>query len=299
MAGRAADVVGMIGLGNMGGRVARRIKDVGHRVVGYDVSADQRERCGLDTVESIAELVERVGVVMLSLPDSSVIESVVLGRGGVLDHAREGQVVVDLSTASPDSTVKLHGALASKRVGLVDAGLTGGVESATTGTMTSMTGGDEEDFDRVRPILELFSSAVYRMGPPGAGHTAKVLNNFLNGVCLAATAEVMVAAKRAGLDLAQLLEVFNRGSAVNWATRERFPHIIKGDYLEGGLSVDLMTKDIDLYLSIMRATRSPSFLGPATLTCFNLASLLGYGETISNHVVDALGDMAGGTRLDG
>lgn len=297
MALRAAQVVGMIGLGNMGGRVARRIVEVRQPIVGYDLSRSQRERSGLETVASIAQLVERVEVVMLSLPDSSVIERVVLDPGGVLDHVRAGQMVVDLSTASPASTVKLHGALAEKRVGLVDAGLTGGVDSATTGTMITMAGGDEEDVERVRCVLELFSSAVYRMGPPGAGHTAKVLNNFLNGVSLAATAEVMVAAKRAGLDLAQLLEVFNRGSAVNWATRERFPHIIKGDYLEGGLSVDLMTKDIDLYLATMRATQSPSFVGPATLTCFNLASLLGYGERISNHVVDALGDLAGGTRL--
>ena len=290
-------VVGMIGLGNMGGRVARRIQEVGHPIVGYDVSPAQREGSGLDTVGSIGELVDRVEVVMLCLPDSTIIEAVVLGPGGILEHVRDGQTVVDLSTASPASTVQLHGALAGKGVGLVDGGLTGGVHSATTGTMTIMAGGDEDDLERVRTILATFSSAVYRMGPSGAGHTAKVLNNFLNGVSLAATAEVMVAAKRAGLDLAQLLEVFNRGSAVNWATRERFPHIIEGDYLEGGLSVDLMTKDIDLYLATMRATGSPSFVGPATLQSFTIASLLGYGAQISNHVVDALGDLAGGTRL--
>lgn len=163
--------------------------------------------------------------------------------------------------------------------------------------MTMMAGGHADDVGRVRPVLEAFSSAIYLMGPPGAGHAAKVLNNFLSGVSLAATAEVMVAAKQAGLDLTQLLEVFNRGSAVNWATRERFPHVIEGDYLEGGLTVDLMAKDIELYLATMRATRSPSFVGSATLQSFSIASLLGYGGVISNHVVDALGDLAGGIRL--
>jgi 3-hydroxyisobutyrate dehydrogenase len=288
---------GMIGLGNMGGRVARRIDEVGHPIVGYDLSAQARERSGLETVDSIGELVEQVDVVMLCLPDSTIIEPVVLGPGGILEHTRPEQSVVDLSTASPASTVELHRALAAKNVGLVDAGLTGGVDSAVSGTMTIMAGGHADDIERVRPVLETFSSAVYLMGPPGAGHTAKVLNNFLNGVSLAATAEVMVAAKRAGLDLAQLLEVFNRGSAVNWATRERFPHIIDGDYLRGGLTVDLMAKDIELYLATMRATRSPSFVGPATLQSFSIASLLGYGGQISNHVVDALGDLAGGIRL--
>lgn len=117
---------GVIGLGNMGGRVARRIDEVGHPLIGYDLSAQAREHSGLTTVDSIAELVEQVDVVMLSLPDSTIIEAVVLGPGGILEHARREQSVVDLSTASPASTVELHRALAAKNVGLVDAGLTGG-----------------------------------------------------------------------------------------------------------------------------------------------------------------------------
>ena len=290
--------IGMIGLGNMGGRVARRIRDVGAPIVGHDASAEQRAASGLATVGSVAELVQTVDIVLLCLPNSQIIEEVVLGPGGVLENAREGQSVVDLSTASPASTVRLHRALAEAGVALVDSGLTGGVDSATTGTMTLIVGGDDEAVARVRPVLDLFSSAIYLVGPPGAGHLAKVLNNFLNGVALAATAEVLVIAKKAGLDLAQLLEIFNRGSAVNWATRERFPHIIKGDYLEGGLSVDLMIKDIVLYLDAARATKAPSIVGPATFSAFHLASSLGYGDVISNHVVDALGDLAGGVRLD-
>lgn len=287
----------MIGLGNMGGRIARRILEVGPPIVGYDLNAERAAASGLETAKSIAELVERVDVVLLCLPSSAIIEPVVLGAGGVLENVRERQVVVDLSTASPKSTVVLHAALAEKGAALVDAGLTGGVMSATAGEMTLMAGGDEESIERVRPVLASFSRAVHRMGPPGAGHMTKVLNNFLNGVSLAATAEVMVIAKKAGLDLAQLLEVFNSGSAVNWATRERFPHIIEGDYLEGGLSVDLMIKDIDLYLAAARDHRAPTLVGPATFSSFHVASSLGYGDVISNHVVDALGDLAGGVRL--
>ncbi len=287
----------MIGLGNMGGRIARRIHEAGPPIVGYDVSAEQRDASGLETVHSIGALVGRVDFVLLCLPNSSIIESVVLGPGGVLEHVESGHVVVDVSTASPKSTVALHAALAEKGVPLVDAGLTGGVMSATSGEMVLMAGGDVEAIARVRPVLASFSRALYRMGPPGAGHMAKVLNNFLNGVALAATAEAMVVAKKAGLDLAQLLEVFNSGSAVNWATRERFPHIINGDYLEGGLSVDLMIKDVDLYLTVARDQQAASLIGPATFSAFHLASSLGYGDVISNHVVDALGDLAGGVRL--
>lgn len=289
--------VGMVGLGNMGGRIARRIHEAGPPLLGYDVNPDQGEAWGVETVDSVAALVERVDVVLMCLPNSSIIERVVLAPGGVLEVARVGQVVVDLSTASPNSTVKLHAALAAKGVPLVDAGLTGGVMSATTGEMVLMTGGEDDAIDGVRPVLDSFSRALYRMGPSGSGHLAKVLNNFLNGVALAATAEAMVIAKKAGLDLEQLLHVFNSGSAVNWATRERFPHIVKGDYLEGGLSVDLMLKDVDLYLAAARDQKAPAFVGPATFASFHMASSLGYGEVISNHVVDALGDLAGGVRL--
>lgn len=287
----------MIGLGNMGGRVARRMHEYGLPTYGFDVNPEQGDIWGIETVDSIAALVHRVDVVLLCLPNSSIIESVVLGPQGVLENALEGQLIIDVSTADPSSTVALHDALADKGAEMVDGGLTGGVHSATTGEMTIMAGGNESAVERARPVLSSFSTAVYHMGPPGAGHTAKVLNNFLNGVSLAATAEVMVLAKKAGLDLGQLLEIFNRGSAVNWATRERFPSIIKGDYLEGGLSVDLMIKDIDLYLSAARRLRGASLMGPATFSAFHLASTLGYGDLISNRVVDALGDLAGGVRL--
>jgi 3-hydroxyisobutyrate dehydrogenase-like beta-hydroxyacid dehydrogenase len=127
------------------------------------------------------------------------------------------------------------------------------------------------------------------MGAPGSGHVAKLLNNFLNAISLAATAEVMVAAKRADLDLAQFLDVLNHSSGVNFATMNRFPRIIEGDYLEGGLTSALMAKDVRLYLEYLQQIEVTSFTGAATLG--------GYGDQISNRVVDAIGDIAGGVRV--
>jgi 3-hydroxyisobutyrate dehydrogenase-like beta-hydroxyacid dehydrogenase len=124
-----------------------------------------------------------------------------------------------------------------------------------------------------------------------------VLNNFLNAVSLAATAEVMLAAKQAGLDLAQVLDVINASSGVNFATLNRFPHIIRGDYLEGGLTSALMSKDIDLYVACLAELGVPSLQAAGALAAFGLASSLGYRDQISNKVVDALGDLAGGIRL--
>ncbi len=294
---RATQRIGIVGVGNMGGRIAGRILASGHDVLGYDRDPAQLAAAGVRAAASVAELVGETDVVLLSLPDSTVVEAVVLGDGGVLDHCREGQVVVDLSTAAPSSTVELHGHLAGKSVELIDAGISGGAAAAEKGTLTIMAGGSGEALDGVRWLLETFSSRIYHMGASGSGHTAKLLNNFLNGISLSATAEVMVAARKAGLDLGRFLDVVNHSSGVNFATLNRFPRIIEGDYLEGGLTGNLMMKDVMLYVDLTRSLGVPSLNAPACLAAFGLAAGLGYGDQISNRVVDAIGDVAGGVRL--
>jgi 3-hydroxyisobutyrate dehydrogenase len=284
---------GIIGAGNMGGRMGRRVTDI----VAFDANAQTLADCGMEAAPSAAELVESVDVVLLSLPDSSVIERVVLGEGGVLAHARVGQVVVDLSTADPRSSVRLHDALAQRQVAFLDAGISGGAAAAEKGSLTLMIGGDADALARVTPVLERFAAKIVHMGAPGSGHITKVLNNFLNGVALAATSEVMVAGRKAGLDLERLLEVLNASSGVNFATQNRFPKIIHGDYLEGGLTGELMAKDIRLYLSYMAGIGVPTFSGPGCLAAFELSNSMGYRDVISNRVVDGIGDLAGGVRL--
>jgi 3-hydroxyisobutyrate dehydrogenase len=288
---------GMIGLGNMGGRIARRVSDGGQTIHGFDVNAEQAARSGVDTTASVEELFGAADVVFFSLPDSNVIEHVVFAESGALASCSDGQIVVDLSTAAPSSSTRIHGAFAERGVEFVDAGISGGAAAAEQGSLTIMAGGSQEALDAIRPILETFASRVYHMGTPGSGHVAKLLNNFLNGVSLAATAEVMVAARRAGLDLAQLLDVLNHSSGVNFATLNRFPRIVEGDYLEGGLTGNLMAKDVQLYLDLVRQLEVTSLAGPSCLGAFHLAAALGYGDQISNRVVDALGDISGGVRL--
>jgi 3-hydroxyisobutyrate dehydrogenase len=286
--------IGVVGLGNMGARIARRLVAGGEDVVGFDLDAARAADAGARPAASLAEVAGAADVVLLSLPDSRAIEAVV---DGLETHLRAGQVVVDLSTAAPKSTVAIHERLAARAVAYVDAGISGGAAGAEAGTLTIMAGGEAEALDAVRPVLAHFAASVHHMGAGGSGHVAKLLNNFLNAISLAATAEVMVAARKAGLDLRQLLEVVNASSGVNFATLNRFPRIVEGDYLEGGLTSDLMAKDVMLYLDLVRELGVTSLNGPPCLAAFHLAGALGYGEQISNRVVDALGDIAGGVRI--
>jgi 3-hydroxyisobutyrate dehydrogenase len=299
MTGGGSTTSGMIGLGNMGGRIARRIHAAGLPVAGFDVNRAQLDAAGVPSADSIEALAAQVDVVFLSLPDSRVVEKVVYGEGGLLGGVRSGQIVVDLSTAAPSSTQRIHAALREKGVEFVDAGISGGAAAAEKGTLSIMVGGSKDALDAVTPILETFSARVFHMGDSGSGHVAKLLNNFLNGISLAATAEVMIAAKVANLDLQQFLDVVNNSSGVNFATLNRFPKIVEGDYLEGGLTSNLMAKDIRLYLDLVRQLEVTSLAGPSCLGAFDLAAALGYGEQISNLVVDALGDVSGGVRIQG
>lgn len=289
--------IGIVGLGNMGGRIARHITETGHPVLGYDVDATRAGTVGASRAESLAQLADGSDVVMLSLPDSKAVEAVVLGESGLLESGRPGQTVVDLSTASPQSTVRLAAAFAEKDIVFLDAGVSGGAAAAEKGALTVMVGGPQAAIDELDWLFPLFTSKVFPMGASGSGHTAKLLNNFLNAVSLAATAEVMVAGRKAGLDLTVLLDVINASSGVNFATLNRFPHIVKGDYLEGGLTGALMMKDVVLYVDHLRELGVPSLNAAGPMASFGLANSTGYAHRISNRVVDAIGDLSGGVRV--
>lgn len=289
--------VGFIGLGNMGGRMTRRIVDAGIPVTGYDVREDVVTDAGAIYVPSIGEVAATSQVILMSLPDSRIIETVVLGDGGLLAHVRPGTVVVDLSSAAPESTRRINGLMAEKGASYLDVGISGGAAAAEKGSLTLMVGGDENALDSIRSVLEPIATNIYLMGDSGAGHVTKLLNNFLNAISLSATAEVMVAGRKAGLNVETLLEVINKSSGMTWASVNRFPKMINGDYLKGGLTSALMLKDITLYLELLGQLGVPSLNGSAPVASFGLANQLGYRDQISNSVVDAIGDVSGGVRI--
>ncbi|MET1089455.1 MAG: NAD(P)-dependent oxidoreductase [Arthrobacter sp.] len=289
--------IGFIGLGNMGGRMATCITKVGEAVLGYDPVAANITAAGATPAGSAADVADGSDIILLSLPKSAVVEAVMLGDGGVLEHLRDGQIVVDLSTSAPSSTRMIAGKVLAAGASYLDAGISGGAAAAEKGELVLMVGGDVAVLERARPALELFAGKIFYTGASGAGHSTKLLNNFLNAITLSATAEVMVAGKKAGLDLEVLLDVINNSSGVSFASLNRFPKIIKGDYLKGGLTNSLMMKDVLAYVDLASelGVASPNSAGP--LASFGLANALGYADQISNTVVDAIGDVSGGVRL--
>lgn len=289
--------VGFIGLGNMGGRMTRRLVDAGVDVLGFDAKTDNIAPSGARAASTAAGVATSSDIVFLSLPESKIVEAVVLGPDGIVSALRAGSVVVDLSTSAPSSTRSIHSTLAERGVAFLDAGISGGAAAAEKGQLTLMVGGEADALATVQPFLAPFASNVFHVGGSGAGHVTKLLNNFLNAIALSATAEVMVAGKKAGLDLGVLLDVLNKSSGVNFATLNRFPKIITGDYLKGGLTNTLMLKDVVLYTELIAELGVAGLNAPGPLAAFGLARQLGYADEISNTVVDAIGDISGGVRL--
>ncbi len=289
--------IGFIGLGNMGGRMAACITAAGIDVLAYDPVAENVTAAGARPAPSAAAVAEASDIVLLSLPKSTVVEAVMLSTDGVLNSLGKGQIVVDLSTSAPASTRMIAERVEAAGATYLDAGISGGAAAAEKGQLILMVGGREAELERARPTLELFSAKIFYTGASGAGHTTKLINNFLNAITLSATAEAMVAGKKAGLDLEVLLDVINNSSGVSFASLNRFPKIIKGDYLKGGLTNSLMMKDVVAYVELIGdlGMASPNSAGP--LASFGLANALGYAEEISNTVVDAIGDVSGGVRL--
>jgi len=291
--------VAFVGLGNMGSRMARRLVAAGHKVLGFDPGLTGQPGIVSAWASELSD-VASADVILFSLPDAAVVGSIMSGdegETGLIPYLRSGHIVVDLTTSSPSLSRELNEAACAKDAEFLDVGISGGAAGAEKGSLTLMVGGSGTALESVRPLLDVLGSTVVHMGDSGAGHATKILNNFLNAINLSASAEVLMAAQAAGLDVARVLDVINASTGANWATLNRFPHIIHGDYLEGGLTSKLMMKDIQLYLDFVAQIGVPSLHASGPVAAFGSAIQRGYGDEISNKVVDAIGDMSGGRRL--
>jgi len=248
--------VGVIGLGNMGRGMALSLKRGGYTVLGFDAAegvAGKLDAEGVSERASIADITRDSDVLILSLPTSAIVEEVVLGPAGVAASAKPGLIVVDTTTVEPNSTRKVAAALAKVSVGFVDGPVSGGPKGAATATMTMVLGGSDEDVAAVEPMLAVMSAKRVHVGPVGAGHVTKIINNLLTGVHLLATSKAVRAAKAAGVDPEKLVEALNGGSGRNSATLTNYPTWIFTDKFDSGFTMKLMRKDVRLAMDLLRS----------------------------------------------
>lgn len=246
--------VGIIGLGQMGRGMAASLRRAGYDVIGYDVDAGSRQtlsRNGVETVDDVAAVCASADTIVLSLPNADAVSAVIAGVGGILELGRPGLLVVDTTTSHPTVTRTLARRMAEAGMALVDAPVSGGPKGAREGTMTMVIGGADADVARVTPLLEAMSAKRVHVGPVGAGHVAKIVNNLLCAAHLLTGAEALRIAMAAEIEPTRLLEGLNAGSGRSGVTMVNLPTWVLNGAFDSGFTMKLMRKDVRLAADLL------------------------------------------------
>ena len=241
------DEIGFVGLGNMGHPMATNLVKSGRSVLVHDAAGTQaRAPQGAALAASNAALAGRVEVIHLCVPDGRASESIAREVAAAAD--RRTRLIVDHSTIGTTAAVRVHDLLAGHGVEYVDAPVSGGVSGAVNATLAIMYSGSETTFETLRPTFEVMAGNVFRVGGrPGQGQAMKVLNNFLSGTAMAATAEAVAFGVRQGLDMKMILDVVNASSGRNTATTDKFPNRVLTGTWDAGFHSTQLNKDLGLY----------------------------------------------------
>ena len=256
---------GFIGLGRMGGAMARRLIDAGHQVVVYDPSAAATQALlasGAQVAASARAVADAAPVVFLSLPTPQIVMDVVLGAQGIREGKRL-QVCVDLSTSGPDAAVKLASGLGERHIASLEAPVSGGIKGAREGTLSLMVAGPEAIWEQTQPLLKVFGKPFFMGVNPGAGQTMKLVNNLLGACAIAITAEGMTLGVKAGLDPVRMIEVLNVSSGRSSATQDKWPRSVLPRSFDFGFASGLCLKDVRLCLTAAESLGVPLRVGSA------------------------------------
>ena len=250
--------IGYVGLGNMGGALARRLM-VSGEVAAFDLNPalrDQFAAAGAQVCRQAADLAARCDVIFLCLPTSDHVEQALFGPQGMAPNLRAGQLVIDQSTGFPQTTRQIAARLATLGVGFVDAPVSGGPSGAAAGTIAIMAGGSADDLARALPILGRISANITQTGAVGSGQVVKIVNNMVSFSQRLLTYEALALGCKNGVDPAVIAQVLGTSTAQNGYIHRVLPKVLRGD-LAIGFTLGLTVKDMDLACDLAKASGVP------------------------------------------
>jgi len=272
-------MLGFIGLGNLGYPICRNLLKAGHEVSVLDINTAAVDACvaaGANAATDVGDLTAKAGTIFVALPTPAHVEQFALGKGGIVDSAPAGTVVIDLSTNDPETVKKIASQLAARGIVWIEAPVTGGVPRAIDGTLVIMAGGDATVVDQQRLLLAAISARVVFVGPTGSASVAKLVNNMLL-LCNAAVAiEGMMIGAKAGIDLNILSEIVSGGSGNSTAFSFVSQTALKGKFAPV-FALDLAYKDLKLALDLAEQLGVPSLMGAPAFNLMRMARSLGLG----------------------
>ena len=275
--------IGFIGLGVMGEPICRNLaRKSGAPVLAFDLSKEPLERLAADGVKAVAspaEVMQQCDVVFLSLPSGEVVAKLSRESNGLLANARAGQVVIDLSTSSVNTTRELSSEFESKGAHLVDAPVARTRAAAEAGTLAVFVGATPELFEQVRPLIATFAADIALCGPVGCGQVLKILNNMMLFEHVVALSEAKNIGERAGVDPTVLFNTLTQGSADSFALRNHgMKAVLPGEFPERAFSVKYAQKDLHYALQLADETGVDARGAKIVDEWFNQAIASGAGE---------------------
>ena len=287
--------VGYIGLGLMGKSIARNILKAGFPLFVHNRSRAAVHELvaeGAAAASSPSEVASQADVVFTNLPDSPDVEKVVLGKNGIIEGARAGLIYVDNSTIKPASARMIAGKLLENNVIALDAPVSGGDIGARNGALTIMVGGDASALERVRPVLLAMGKTVTHVGDAGAGQVAKAANQIMVAAQMVAMGELLVFARKAGVDPKKVVDAIKGGAAQCWTLDVKPPRLFDGNR-NPGFKAHMQLKDLKIVLDTAREYNVPVSSTSENTKLFQQMIDAGMGELDNSAVVGVIEKLAG------
>ena len=290
-----AEKIGFIGLGAMGGPMAKNLVKAGFELVVFDPSPTAQAAltdAGATAASSAKDVADQAPCVMVSLPTPDVVKAVALGEGGVCEGAAV-QTFVDLSTTGPRVAADIAAGLAAHDIAQLDSPVSGGVGGAEKATLAVMVSGPQAHWERYEPALKAIGKPFFIGEEAGQGQMMKLLNNYLSATAMVATAEAFVAGAKAGLDPDVMVDVICAGSGMNTAVRDKFPKSVLPRTFDYGFRTELMYKDVKLCLEEAEAMGVPMWVGQPVKQWWSYSLARGGVEEDFTNVIRYMEENAG------
>ncbi|MFE2162583.1 2-hydroxy-3-oxopropionate reductase [Streptomyces lydicus] len=275
--------IAWIGLGIMGSPMAENLIKAGYAVTGYTLEQDKLQRLadnGGTAAGSIAEAVQDADVVITMVPASPQVEAIAYGPDGIVENAKPGTLLIDMSSITPQTSIDLAKAAGDKGIRVLDAPVSGGEAGAIEAVLSIMVGGHQADFDAARPILQALGKTIVLCGPHGSGQTVKAANQLIVAVNIQACAEAVVFLEKSGVDLAAALDVLGGGLAGSTVLARKTDNFKNRDF-KPGFRIDLHHKDMGIVTDAARTVGAALPVG--TLVASLVASLRAQGDGSLDH----------------
>jgi 3-hydroxyisobutyrate dehydrogenase-like beta-hydroxyacid dehydrogenase len=255
--------LGFVGLGVMGRPMASHLAVAGHPITLYDIVPGLAQGLAETLADARAattpaELAARSDIVITMVPNGSVVRSLVEGADGLLRGLRKGTILLDTSSSEPWLTEATGAVLAGAGIAMVDAPVSGAEWGAKAAELVFMCGGAAADIDRVRPVLDIMGKAVFHLGPLGAGHAMKCLNNLVTAINFVAVSEGLAIGKRYGLDPAAMVDVLDQSTGMSWISRTHIRQRVLSRSFDDPFKLALMLKDIGIATQLARSADVPA-----------------------------------------